>query len=220
MYSFLEKGVEGFIVVPCSGTVRTLQHVLDVGIPCVVLDRINEQFSAPMIVLDNESAMKSAVDILLDKGVGDIEMISYTMRATSIKGRENGFVARMKERGVPDDQIRIHRIQFGRIDDGIDELIPSIVGRNVKGLVFATNALAIASIRKLSSLGVGIQKDIHLVGFDNSDVYDLFNPPIPHIGQPLDKICQEAFTCLKKLMEHEMAQEAKIIMLDGEIRNV
>ena len=218
VYSFLEKGVEGFIVVPCTGTVKVLQQILNVGVPCVVLDRKNEQFPAPMIVLDNVAAMRSAVDILLKKGLKKIEMISYTMRATSITGREEGFISRMREQGISGDQIRIHRLPFDDIDSATDLVIPSIISRGVEGIVFATNALAIASIRKLSSMGVRIQKDIHLVGFDNSDVYDLFYPPIPHVGQPIDKICSLAFSYLKQLMDKKIEQAQKIVSLPGEVK--
>ena len=64
-----------------------------------------------------------------------------------------------------------------------------------------------------------MQEDIHLVGFDNSDVYGLFYPPIPHVGQPIDKICVEAFRFLRKLMKNEMEQKSQILTLDGIILN-
>lgn len=217
VYSFLEKGVEGFIVVPCLGTAKVLNQILSVGIPCVVLDRKNDDFPAPMIVLDNEEAMRSAVDIHIRKGFKKVEMLSYTMRATSIVGREHGFIGRMKELDVPDGEITIHRLPFDEINDYCDRIIPSIIERGVEGLVFATNALAIAAIRKLSSMGVRVQKDIYLVGFDNSDVYDLFYPPIPHVGQPIDKICFLAFSYLQKLIDKEIEQTTKIVYISGEV---
>ena len=170
-----------------------------------------------MIVLDNEEAMRSAVDIHIRKGLKKVEMLSYTMRATSIVGREHGFIGRMKELDVPDGEITIHRLPFDEINDYCDRIIPSIIERGVEGLVFATNALAIAAIRKLSSMGVRVQKDIHLVGFDNSDVYDLFYPPIPHVGQPIAKICSLAFSYLQKLIDKEIEQTKKIVYISGEV---
>ena len=69
----------------------------------------------------------------------------------------------------------------------------------------------------MTSMGIQVQKDIHLVGFDDSDAYDLFNPPIPHISQPIDKICKESFVLLKKLMDNEMPQESVLVTLAGRI---
>ena len=218
--SFLDKGVEGFIVVPCEGSEKSLYYIRNVGVPLVIIDRKDLDFPAPKIVLDNESAMQSAVSILLSRNIRRIEMLSYTMRVSSITGREAGFISALEKIGVAEENIIIHRLPFDDIENATEDIMPSIVERGVEGLVFATNALAIASIRKLASMGVRIQQDIHLVGFDNSDVYGLFNPPIPHVCQPMRKICSEAFAFLKKLIDNEIEQKSQIITLDGEIVGV
>lgn len=217
--SFLDRGVEGFIAVPCEGAERSLKHILNVGVPLVIIDRKDIDIPAPKVVLDNEGAMHHAVSLLMEKGLRKIEMVSYTMRVSSISGREAGFINSLRAQGFAEDDIVIHRLPFESIISGTDKIIPSIVERKVEGVVFATNSLAIAAIRKLAALGVKIQEDIHLVGFDHSDVYSLFNPPIPHIKQPVDQICLEAFTLLKRLIDREMLQESRLIVLNGEAVN-
>ena len=217
--SFLDKGVEGFIVVPCEGSEKTLWHISNVGIPVVIIDRKDVDFPAPKVVLDNVQAMMSAVSILTRKGVTNIHMISYAIRVSSIMGREEGFVQSMQSLGHDDAGARIHRVPFSELESAIDKLLPQLYKSDVEGLVCANNAIAIAAIRKLSSMGVRVQEDIHLVGFDNSDVYGLFYPPIPHVGQPIDKICVEAFRFLRKLMKNEMEQKSQILTLDGIILN-
>ena len=217
VHSFIDRGVEGFVIVPCEGSEKSLRYIMNVGIPFVIIDRKDMDIPAPKIVLGNEEAMSSAVSVLADKGIRNIEMISYTMRVSSISGREAGFIEGIKSLGLEREDIRIHRLRFEHIIEDTDNLIPDIVKRNVDGLVFATNALAIAGIKKLTSMGIQVQKDIHLVGFDDSDAYDLFNPPIPHISQPIDKICKESFVLLKKLMDNEMPQESVLVTLAGRI---
>lgn len=217
--SFLDKGVEGFIVVPCEGAEKTLWHINNVGIPVVIIDRKDVDFPAPKVVLDNVQAMKSAVSILTRKGITNIHLISYDIRVSSIKGREEGFMQSMQSLGHEDIESRIHRVPFAELESAIDKLLPQLYKSDVEGLVCANNAIAIAAIRKLSSMGVRVQRDIHLVGFDNSDVYGLFYPPIPHVGQPIDQICAEAFKFLRKLMKNEMEQKSQILTLDGIILN-
>lgn len=215
--TFLDKGVEGFIVVPCEGAERSLRHVMNVGVPFVIIDRKDIDIPAPKIVLDNEGAMMNAVSILAERGLRKIEMMSLDINVSSITGRENGFLNSMRNLGIPDDEIRIHRAPFAHVAEFTDKILPDVVNGGAQGLVFATNALAIASIRKLSSMGVRVQKDIHLVGFDNSDVYDLFYPSIPHITQPIDEICSMSFNYLKNLMDKEIEQRSKIIYLSGTV---
>ena len=213
--TFLDKGVEGFIVVPCEGAERSLRHVMNVGVPFVIIDRKDIDIPAPKIVLDNEGAMMNAVSILAERGLRKIEMMSLDINVSSITGRENGFLNSMRNLGIPDDEIMIHRAPFAHVAEFTDKILPDVVNGGAQGLVFATNAMAIASIRKLSSMGVRVQKDIHLVGFDNSDVYDLFYPSIPHISQPIDEICSMSFNYLKNLMDKEIEQRSKIIYLSG-----
>lgn len=215
--TFLDKGVEGFIVVPCEGAERSLRHVMNVGVPFVIIDRKDIDIPAPKIVLDNEGAMMNAVSILAERGLRKVEMMSLDINVSSITGRENGFLNSMRNLGIPDDEIRIHRAPFAHVAEFTDKILPDVVNGGAQGLVFATNALAIASIRKLSSMGVRVQKDIHLVGFDNSDVYDLFYPSIPHISQPIDEICSMSFNYLKNLMDKEIEQRSKVIYLSGTV---
>lgn len=215
--TFLDKGVEGFIVVPCEGAERSLRHVMNVGVPFVIIDRKDIDIPAPKIVLDNEGAMMNAVSILAERGLRKVEMMSLDINVSSITERENGFLNSMRNLGIPDDEIRIHRAPFAHVAEFTDKVLPDVVNGGAQGLVFATNALAIASIRKLSSMGVRVQKDIHLVGFDNSDVYDLFYPSIPHISQPIDEICSMSFNYLKNLMDKEIEQRSKVIYLSGTV---
>lgn len=217
--SFIDKGVEGFIIVPCEGSERILRHIYNIGIPLVIMDRKDYDIPAPKVVLNGVEAMKNAVNLLVKKGITNIEMMSYTMRVSSISDREVGFVESMKALGAVDEDIRIHRLPFDRIQEATNEIIPSILERNVKGLVFATNSLSVAAIRKLFSMGISIQQDVHIVGFDNSEVYNLFTPAIPHVCQPIDRICKETLSLLFGILEKKLKQESSVVVLDGILVN-
>lgn len=217
--SFIDKGVEGFIIVPCEGSERILRHIYNIGIPLVIMDRKDYDIPAPKVVLNGVEAMKNAVNLLVKKGITNIEMMSYTMRVSSISDREVGFLESMKALGAGDEDIRIHRLPFNRIQEATNEIIPSILERNVKGLVFATNSLSVAAIRKLFSMGISIQQDVHIVGFDNSEVYNLFTPAIPHVCQPIDRICKETLSLLFGILEKRLSQESSVVVLDGILVN-
>lgn len=217
--SFIDKGVEGFIIVPCEGSERILRHIYNIGIPLVIMDRKDYDIPAPKVVLNGVEAMKNAVNLLVKKGITNIEMMSYTMRVSSISDREVGFLESMKALGAGDEDIRIHRLPFNRIQEATNEIIPSILERNVKGLVFATNSLSVAAIRKLFSMGISIQQDVHIVGFDNSEVYNLFTPAIPHVCQPIDRICKETLSLLFGILEKKFSQESSVVVLDGILVN-
>ncbi|MDE7126844.1 MAG: LacI family transcriptional regulator, partial [Bacteroidales bacterium] len=143
--SFIDKGVDGFIVVPCEGSEKSIGRILRSNIPLVFLDRRNMDLPAPKVVLDNRDAMRNAVRLLEESGARDIEMLSFTMRVSSIVEREEGFMSRMSELGFTDCDRRIHRIPFHNQMGYVQNAIADICSRGVDGLVFATNYLTISS---------------------------------------------------------------------------
>lgn len=215
--SFVDKGADGFVIVPCEGSESTLHRILDMNIPLVVMDRKDFDLPVPKVLLDNRAAMKKAVDLLVCKNIRKIEMLSYTMRVSSITEREAGFVESMKALGYGEKDIMIHRLPFEDIDKATAAVLPDVVERGAEGLVFATNSLTMAAIKKLFAMGVKVQRDISLVGFDNSDVYDCFLPQIPYVRQPIDAICDRAMSALIDLMECGGTPESCEIVLDGEV---
>ncbi len=215
--SFMYKGVDGFIIVPCEGSEPTLAYIMEKQIPLVLMDRRNFDFPVPKILLDGKAAMKKAMDLLVRKDIRKIEMLSYTMRVSSIADREEGFVESMKALGCPDEDIRIHRLPFNNLEETAAGVLPEIVGRGAEGLVFATNSLTITAVKKLLEMNVKVQRDIFIVGFDNSDVYDCFFPHIPYVHQPIDKICDSAMSALMELIENGPEAQIKEIVLDSEV---
>lgn len=215
VHSFIDKGVDGFLIVPCEHSQETVDYIIKSQIPFVVMDRRDMDLPAPKIVLDNIQAMSHAVELLLAKGLKKIEMISYTMRVSSISEREQGFIRTMENAGLSVSDEAIHRAPFEQINDYVSGILPDILERKVEGLVFATNSLTIATIKALCGMGINVQEDIMLVGFDNSDVYDLFRPQISHIQQPVEEICQKAMNMLFEIIEEKRPQENETIELES-----
>ena len=58
-----------------------------------------------------------------------------------------------------------------------------------------------AVIKALLRRGIHIQRDIRMVGFDYSNVYEVFDPPIPFIVQPLEAITRQAAEYLLRIIE-------------------
>ncbi|MGM9748377.1 MAG: LacI family DNA-binding transcriptional regulator [Candidatus Cryptobacteroides sp.] len=215
VHSFIDKGVDGFLIVPCEHSQKTMNHIIKSQIPFVVMDRRDMNLPAPKIVLNNIKAMSHAVDLLISKGIRKIEMISYTMRVSSISEREEGFLRTMGKAGLEVSENAIHRAPFEKIGEYVESILPDILERKVEGLVFATNSLTIATIKALYGMGINVQEDIMLVGFDNSDVYDLFRPQIPHIQQPIEEICHKSMEMLFEIIEEKRPQENEDIELEG-----
>ncbi len=193
--SFLEKDVEGFIVVPCQGSRAGMERLMASGRPFVVIDRHHPLYNVPSVYTDNADAMRQALQAIRAQGATRIEMVSYAMRISSMTDREESF------REVLGPDAHIYHLPFTITEADADAVAREVIGKGTDGLVMASNVPSVAVLKALFRRGVRIQQDIRIVGFDYSNVYNFFNPPISYILQPLPQIAEQAALYLFRLIE-------------------
>lgn len=193
--SFMEKDVEGFLVVPAVGSDKAVERLMQSGRPFVVMDRYHPDFDVPSVLVDNVDAMCKAVDALQGQGATRIAMVSYAMRISSMTDREKSFRERLGE------EAPIYQFAFDKVEQDAEKAADDIIARGINGLITASNVPCVAIIKALIRRGIHIQKDIRIVGFDYSNVYDVFDPPITYVLQPLQQISHEAAEYLFRLID-------------------
>ena len=101
----------------------------------------------------------------------------------------------------------IWQMHFDKVDEEAEVLADRIVASGIDGLITASNVPSVALIKALFKRGIRIQEDVKLVSFDYSNVFDVFNPSIPYVQQPLHQIASSAAEYLVKLIEAKAAGE-------------
>lgn len=193
--SFLEKDVEGFILVPCAGSASTMEYLQTTGRPYVVIDRHYPGHEQPTVLTDNEDAMHQAVEALKRRGAKKMALVSYAMRISSMTDREKTFRSDLGQDAI------IYNIPFENLDESAEGILDKMIQDGVDGFISASNVPSVAMIKAMQRRGIKVQKDIQMVGFDYSNVYDVFDPPIPYILQPLPEIAKEALAYLFRLID-------------------
>ena len=206
--SFLEKDVEGFIVVPCLECGPSLEKIRAAGRPFVTIDRRNPLYDVPAVLIDNEGAAKTAVDALRKQGATRIGMLSYAMRISTMIERERGF------REAAGAQAPIYLLGFHSMQEDTERAAEKLLAAGIDGMVCASNEASVCLIKALHRRGIEIQKDVRIVGFDYSNVYDIFTPRISHMLQPLPRIAQESTQILFRLIEKK--EQGNDISLENE----
>lgn len=212
--SFLEKDVEGFIVVPCVGCGKYMNRLIESGRPFITIDRYNPDYDVPAVLIDNVKAMNSLADALRQQGVRKMGLLSYAMRTSAMMGREQGF------REVAGPDAPIYQLGFQTIQEDAAKAADDIIARGLDGMVCASNEASVALIRALIARGKRIQEDIRIAGFDYSNIYDIFTPRITHVLQPLPLIARESTNYLFRLIGlkdkgEDIGQEKDKIFLDA-----
>lgn len=207
--------VEGLIVAPCLGAEAALVRAISIGIPTVLIDRNMPGEEFGRVLVDNVDAGKMAAKYLLHQGFGKIEMISYKSGVTSMTDRESGYAMAMEEAGLKDD-IRLHKIEYDTeaAKKDVIEVFRGAAKRGTEAFILPTKRIAMYGFNALNVLGLSMQKDFSFVCFDESDIYELNKPVVPHIIQPLSEIAFKSFELLQKMIEGNATKEEKTSMLN------
>ena len=62
----------------------------------------------------------------------------------------------------------------------------------VNAFFFATNSLAVESLKVINKSGIRVPEDLAIISFDESDAFDLFYPPVTYVSQSVEDIGRKA----------------------------
>ncbi|MBQ6179032.1 MAG: LacI family DNA-binding transcriptional regulator [Bacteroidales bacterium] len=210
--------VEGLIVAPCLGGEKALERAASVGVPTVLIDRDVPGEGFGRVLVDNVDAGVMATKYLFHQGFGKIEMLSYKLGVTSLTDREFGYTKAMEDAGLK-DEIRLHRIDYDAdaAKKGVIEVFRDAAKRGAEAFILPTKKLAMYSFNALNVLGLNLPSDFSFVCFDESDIYDLKKPVIPHVVQPLAEIAEKSFALLQRMVNGNVSDEEKTVTLKAKL---
>lgn len=216
---FLDKGIDGCVVVPSCNTLQCVKPLLDKRIPLVFFDRAIDGLDAPSVLLDNVGVSRSLTRKLIDKGYRFIEMVSYSMDLSNIRGREDGYKECMCEAGL-DGFVNIHRVEHHESSSTIDGIIADARKRGVEAFVFATNALAVQGMSAIFRNGFNIPQDFGIATFDKNDAFDIYATDLLYVRQPLELFAKELIKLLvNEIHDDQEFKSGEHVVLDAEIVN-
>jgi LacI family transcriptional regulator len=212
------KGVDGWIIVPCVGAEALLQELAQAREPIVILERNFPELNLPTVCLDNQAAAQMAVEHLLHNGYQNIQLLNYELPISSLQERERAYVQSMTLHGLR-DRVQVHRLPF-KLPIGtnkaqyIESMMP-ILG-SAEALICVTARLSLMSIKAFQTAGVRMPQDIGFVGFDANDTFDLIGTSITHIKQQPQEFGIRAFEMLSILLESKTL-ETTLVLLTSEL---
>lgn len=194
--TLLNRQVDGFILIPSEGDEELVQSFLDKEIPFILIDRNFANIDCNYVMLDNFRATYQATSHLIENGYSRIKLVAYRSSLNHMKDRVEGYLQAMSAFGL---STSIELIEPKASDHSVP--MDEIVGLfDSEAILFATNTLTIAGLYAIQRKKLKIPEQLAIVGFDRTEVYDFFVPPITYIEQPMAEIGQLAVQNLVKLI--------------------
>ena len=178
----VERGAEALMMVGALLD-ETLRQFLDIKrIPYVQTYSFVEGGRDPAVGVDNEAAMRLAVDHLLDLGHRDLTFVAGPTAGNDRQlARRQAFRTALKQHGIRTARPVIEKAYS--IQSGIDAMI-EIRERHCEttAVVCSSDLLAFGVLHACRTMGLSVPGEISVTGFDDLDFARLLDPPLTTVA--------------------------------------
>jgi LacI family transcriptional regulator len=216
----LSRHVDGMLVSLSAETTDTSQYkyLLEKGFPIVFFDRVASDIETHKVTANNFKGSFEAVELLINTGFTKIAHLTNSNNLLISRERFNGYKSALDKHGI---EFRPEYLKYcdhgGMIQDEVELAVTELLNLEDRpeAIFIASDRLTVSCLYIIKKLGLKVPKDIAITGFTNSDVAELFNPPLTVVRQPAFQIGQIATEMLittiesKRPIEEYCSQEVE-----------
>ncbi|MFQ5680971.1 MAG: LacI family DNA-binding transcriptional regulator [Candidatus Omnitrophota bacterium] len=178
-------GIGGVIFSEMLPDSAQLKHALALHVPAVLMNNLVQDLDVTCVTINNQQAAIEAVNYLIDLGHRDIAYISGGFATQAALERTRGFKAAMEKRDIPvPEEFVVHGDYSRKSAREATERLLSLEHRPT-AIFAASDDMAQEAVSVIMEKGLGVPKDISVVGFDDSPVSVYGAVPLTTIHQPL-----------------------------------
>jgi LacI family transcriptional regulator len=212
------RQVDGMIVVPTAAMTPGLRQAGASGARMVLLDRpvevtgrgaaVRHLAECPIVRSDARVALDEVAELLTTLGHRRVGIIAPPLQTQVGQERRDVLREALLRRGVPTRAIMVVEGDF-RQDSGARAARQLLSRRQPPTAIFAADGLmAVGALKGLRAAGLRVPHDISLVGFDDAPWFDLFDPPLTAIAQPIAALAAAAVDAMLALLTGQPAASA------------
>ena len=208
----LSRHVDGLLVSLSAESTDTsqYQYLHEKGFPIVFFDRVAADVNTHKVIANNFKGSFDAAELLINTGFKKIAHLTSSNNLLITRERFNGFKAALDKHNLDFKAGYLkHCNHGGMIQDEIEFAIKELLNMDEppEAIFIGSDRLTISCMHILKKLGVKVPDDIAIAGFTNSDVAELFDPPLTVVRQPAFQIGQLATEMLIKTIESKWPVE-------------
>ncbi len=176
--------VQGLILEPTGGDLANIEAFVKADIPVVEVDRLSGAEGVIKVISDNVQGAADATRYLLDLGHRDIAVIAGNLRLTSGQERLEGVTRTLRAAGItlPPEWIVTG---LNTAEDGARgaRALFADAKRKPTAVIAVNFMMTAGALLVLRELGLSIPNDVSVIGFDDSPVATLLDPPLTVVAQ-------------------------------------
>ena len=209
----VDRGVAGIIFVSgrhsdTSGDVTRYQRLRDRGVPLVTINGNAPTIRAPGFTTDDRLAARIAVEHLASLGHRRIGLATGPLRMVPAQRKRAGYEDALRS-AFPDQPLRVletlYSYEGGTIAAG------SLIDQGCTGIICGSDIMALGVVAGARNRGMSVPRDLSVIGYDDSALIPMTNPPLTTVRQPVAAICRAAVTTLVSIIAGEEVPDTEML---------
>lgn len=200
------RSIDGLIISVSTETndFTYLKELNQKGLPIVFFDRIVDEIDTYKVIVDNYKGAYDATIHLIGCGYRRIAAIGNTELLSITRERFAGYRAALTDNGIEISESLIRYCHHGgmiasEVETAVNDLMK--LPEPPDAIFAAADKLTTGCLRMLKARKILVPDDMGLIGFSNTDLTELLDPPLSIIKQPAFEMGEIATTLLLKSIE-------------------
>jgi LacI family transcriptional regulator, repressor for deo operon, udp, cdd, tsx, nupC, and nupG len=205
-YSYIDelkqKQVDGMILLTTRLDYQIISDLAN-DYPVVLASDYIEGLTAPTVAIDNISSARDAVEHLLQLGHRRVGMITGPLDIPLSRDRLKGYRQALLEHDIGVENVLIQEGDHS-VESGFNQMNKFLALNQTPTAIFAANdSMAMGAVKAVKAQGLRVPEDVAVVGFDNIQFSEIFEPALTTIAQPLIEMGKRSMELLLKQIKGE-----------------
>jgi LacI family transcriptional regulator len=214
--AFINRQVDGLILLPPSGSEALLLRLKAMRFPFVIADRYFPKLEAHCVNVDNLKAAYDAVSLFIEHGKKAVGLINYKTDLAHLNDRTKGYTQALKDAGVSVNKNWIRKVDISNDPPEIEKAVASLLSApSVNAIFFASNRIAVHALKYIQDQQIPVPQTLELIGFDENEVFDFIKPQLSFVKQPMLQLGQVATELLVDIITQNKKEQ--LIFIPAEL---
>ncbi|WP_282940026.1 LacI family DNA-binding transcriptional regulator [Paenibacillus sp. RC67] len=208
-----QKRVDGVIVATRTEKDMFLKKLIQQNVPIALITGEMPTLAVDTVMVDDFLGGYQAGSHLVEQGHRRIAILAEDVNTMSNRERIRGCKQAMTAAGIEVDERLVTSGDF-TVSGGKEAMCRLLDMEEPPTAVFACNdLLAIGAIQGARERGLQLPQQLSVVGFDNTILATIIDPPLTTVAQPIQEIGRQAMDLLVQEIKGQKSMKQRVVLM-------
>lgn len=209
-----QKSVDGIIIGTGIGNMDIITQLQSRSTPIAMIAREASSVAVDTVVADDFVGGMMAAQHLAQLGHRRLAVLSENLKVSSSRERIRGFKQGLADAGLAFEESDVVICEY-KIDEGkrgASELLRRGGEERPTAIFCCNDQLAIGALQAAKESGVRVPEELSIVGFDNTILATVTDPPLTTVAQPMEQMGKLAFNLVIESLNNKDSVKQRIVL--------